>query len=630
MSVPGPVRGWLVGALAAVTVLIGGVPAYAADGIEIDNVTTKGDSVSVLVALDQLPDGVTADPSTVTARLSGEALEAEGKALEAGEVERITVLTIDASLSMRGERITAAKAAAKAFLAEAPADVKVGLVAFAGDVVATALPTTDHERVAGVVDDLTLSKRTKVYDAMVQAINLAGDDGARSLLVLSDGADTRSTASLDDVVGAATEAGVVVDVVSLGQSERHEKALSELASASSGSVIPADPQALSGVFTARADALASQMLVTFDAPAGVEEGTLRVTVDAGGQTYSDAAFVSFGSAVTRPYDVTPKSELVGPWALMVGAAALALGLLGVLWVVLSKANGPSATERRMSAYFGAAAGAVTHGDDPSRSSVRDSAVSMAENVLGGEIEDRINQRLEGAGSKLTAAEWLLLHAAIAVGSAFVGFLTNGPLLAVVLLLVGAVLPWVYLGFRHSRRLSAFNAQLADTLDLMAGGLQAGLSLPQAVDTVIREGHEPMAGELRRALVEQRLGVDITEALEGVAARMDSEDFRWVVMAIRIQREVGGNLAEILQTVGGTLREREYLRRQVKALSAEGRLSGYILAGLPPMIFVYMLFANRDYVRPLYTTGLGFAMLGAALCLLTLGGWAMKKLATVEA
>ena len=135
---------------------------------------------------------------------------------------------------------------------------------------------------------------------------------------------------------------------------------------------------------------------------------------------------------------------------------------------------------------------------------------------------------------------------------------------------------------------------------MAGGLQAGLSLPQAVDTVVREGHEPMAGELRRALVEQRLGVDITDALESVGERMDSEDFGWVVMAIRIQREVGGNLAEILHTVSDTLREREYLRRQVKALSAEGRLSGYILVGLPPLIFIYMLFVQPGVRRPCST------------------------------
>ena len=131
------------------------------------------------------------------------------------------------------------------------------------------------------------------------------------------------------------------------------------------------------------------------------------------------------------------------------------------------------------------------------------------------------------------------------------------------LALGAVLPWFYLKFRHKRRLNKFNANLAQSLGLMAGGLQAGLSLPQAVDTVVREGNEPISGEFRRALIEQRLGIEITDALEGVGDRMESQDFAWVVMAIRIQREVGGNLAEILHTVSDTLREREYLRRQVK-------------------------------------------------------------------
>jgi tight adherence protein B len=206
---------------------------------------------------------------------------------------------------------------------------------------------------------------------------------------------------------------------------------------------------------------------------------------------------------------------------------------------------------------------------------------------------------------------------------------SGPALGALCLLFGVVLPWLYLKIKHSRRLSAFNAQLAETLGLMAGGLQAGLSLPQSVDSVVREGHEPMAGELRRALVEQRLGVDISDALESVGERMASEDFGWVVMAIRIQREVGGNLAEILHTVAGTLREREYLRRQVRALSAEGRLSGYILSALPPGLFVYMYFANNDYVRVLYTTPIGYVLLAAALLLLGIGGLFMSKLAKVE-
>jgi tight adherence protein B len=121
--------------------------------------------------------------------------------------------------------------------------------------------------------------------------------------------------------------------------------------------------------------------------------------------------------------------------------------------------------------------------------------------------------------------------------------------------------------------------------LVSGALSAGLSLPQAIDTIMRDGVEPMSGEFRRALVEARLGVDIEDALDGVAERMSSKDFEWVVMAVRIQRQVGGNLSELLLTVSTTLREREFLRRQVRSLSAEGRLSAYILCGLPPLCIV---------------------------------------------
>ncbi len=164
---------------------------------------------------------------------------------------------------------------------------------------------------------------------------------------------------------------------------------------------------------------------------------------------------------------------------------------------------------------------------------------------------------------------------------------------------------------------------------MAGGLSAGLSLPQAVDTVVREGQEPMAGELRRALAEHRLGVGVEDALDGVAERMVSEDFRWVVMAIRVQREVGGNLGEILTTVADTLREREYLRRQVRTLSAEGRLSAWILGLLPVAMFCYLLVGNPSFVRPLYTQALGMAFLAGAVLLLSVGVFTMSRFVKVE-
>jgi tight adherence protein B len=260
-------------------------------------------------------------------------------------------------------------------------------------------------------------------------------------------------------------------------------------------------------------------------------------------------------------------------------------------------------------------------------------VALAESVLQGRqgFEVALAERLDGAGTALKPAEWLLAHAGTAVLVGLTGLLLSGGnlLVAVLALLLGAFGPWFYLSLRRTRRLRAFSASLADTLQLMAGSLSAGLSLAQSVDTVVREGSDPIAGEFRRALVETRLGVEIDEALGGVAQRMESVDFEWVVMAIRIQRDVGGNLSELLTQVAETIREREYLVRQVKALSAEGRLSVWILGGLPPVFTAYLALANRAYLAPMYSSAAGFLLMGLMVVLLVVGVAWMKKVAKVD-
>lgn len=608
--------------------LTAAVPAHAAEEINIDHVEGLDGEVSLVLAVDGVPAGATVDPGSVQVDVDGRTVESTAKVISAGDVERTTVLVLDASNSMlQRDKFASATAAVDAFLSAAPEDVRIGLVAFAGDLGEVIEPTTDHDAVRDALTGIELRKGTAVYDAMAEGVAQLGDEGSRSLLVLSDGGDTSSSTTLDVVTKDATDNGVVVDVVSLAN-PKNADTMSALAEGTGGQVIPAEQEALQEVFSAQADALAQQLLVTFDRPEdAAEEVNLSVGVDAAGKTYTDSAFISIGTVESRPDLVSSGRSLVGTPGMLAGAVALALGLAGVLAVVLGGPNKSSA-ERRMDAYFGdtAGSGATRPGNG---ADIKGSAVALTDKVVSADLESRISQRLAGAGSALTASEWLLLHAGIAVGSAFVGFVLSGPGMALLGLLLGVAGPWLYLRFRHSRRLSRFNGQLAETLGLMAGGLQAGLSLPQAIDSVVREGNEPMAGELRRALVEQRLGVDITDALDGIGKRMDSEDFDWIVMAIRIQREVGGNLAEILHTVADTLREREYLRRQVKALSAEGRLSGYILVGLPPLIGAYMMLVNPEYIGVLFSTVPGFILLGVAVFFLCLGSFAMNKVAKVE-
>jgi tight adherence protein B len=267
--------------------------------------------------------------------------------------------------------------------------------------------------------------------------------------------------------------------------------------------------------------------------------------------------------------------------------------------------------------------------DQALNQAKDAAAKVLARNKG--LAARIAARLEGAGNPLKPAEWLLVHVAIFAGAGLVGILLGKGSLVVgfIFLFLGALLPWMWLGFRRSRRRKAFNTSLPDTLQLMSGSLAAGLSLAQSVDTIVREGVEPVSSEFKRVLVETRLGVSLEDALDGVAERFDSKDFAWVVMAIKIQRQVGGNLAELLDTVAATMREREYMRRQVAALAAEGKLSAWVLGGLPPGFMLYLLMTNRDYVIVMFTDPIGWAMLAGAGMLLGLGIFWMSKLAKVE-
>ncbi len=198
---------------------------------------------------------------------------------------------------------------------------------------------------------------------------------------------------------------------------------------------------------------------------------------------------------------------------------------------------------------------------------------------------------------------------------------------------GALIGWLgmhaVLSIRIGRRRAAFSEQLPDVLQLIAGSLQSGFSLPQAVDAVVREGTQPATSEFSRAMAEARLGADLEDALNRVADRMDSTDLRWTVMAIRIQRGVGGNLAEVLRTTVATMRERAYLRRQVSALSAEGRLSAYVLIAMPIVVGGWFFYSDPDYMRPLYTTLAGLVMFVGSGVLVLVGAFWMRKLIKIE-
>lgn len=637
---------WLAAALLGVSL---SWPASAlADGsASIDHVETETGNVKLLVSI---PGTAPVDLGSVTAAIGGTSAKASAaNASKAGGISRTAILAIDTSRSMAGARITEAKKAAVAYLDQVPANVKVGVVTFDSKVRTRIAPTLDRDAAKHVISGLTLSLATHLYDGVTQAVQALGTTGQRDILLLSDGKDT-SHSSISTPIAALKHAKVKLDVVSLQQSDSGNAALNQMAQASGGQVVNAqDPTALSAAFASEADVLARQVLVTVTVPPRQKatDANVDVHLSAGGQTYSGTAYVrvipaSKTAAAAQTQSLKPlpvKTGFALPHNVMLGAlAAMGIGLIGVVLALFFKpatTKGPSSIADHISAYGDGKRkkGRSSGGPHDASSSLTQQAKQAAESVLASNrgVEARIAKKLEGAGLALKPAEWLLLHTMIIIVATALGVLlaASSPVLIVVLFAGGVVVPWIYLVFKKARRLSAFNAGLADTLQLMSGSLSAGLSLAQSLDTIVREGTEPITSEYKRVIVETRLGVPLEDALDGVADRMESRDFKWVVMAIRIQREVGGNLAELLLTVAATLREREYLRRHVKALSAEGRLSCWILGGLPPVFLLYLTVSKPTYVQVLYATPIGWILLGVMAVMLSVGVFWMSKVAKVD-
>jgi tight adherence protein B len=242
---------------------------------------------------------------------------------------------------------------------------------------------------------------------------------------------------------------------------------------------------------------------------------------------------------------------------------------------------------------------------------------------------RTEDALEQAELPLRPPEALFFYFAAVAGVMLLGFLLFPPGMALILLATTAVTPLAILHRRRSKRLRNFQLQLPDTLNLLSGSMRAGFSFAQGLESVANEASEPTRRELQRVFTESRLGRPIEDALEDAATRMSSIDMMWAVMAIRIQREVGGNLAELLDTVADTMTQRERIRLEIKALTAEGRFSGFVL-GIFPIAFAGILYvAQPDYIGTLFENTFGIMACIGALVMMFFGFIWLRKILQIE-
>jgi tight adherence protein B len=543
------------------------------------------------------------------------------------------VLAIDTSGSMAGSAIAAARNAAEEFVQKMPAGTQVAVIGFSGSPYVASPFTTDRNALTAAISGLQANGETALYDAVsTGAAQLATTGGARrALVLLSDGGDTTSTATLAAAGSSLATANASFYAAALLTGETDMPALTQLASSGGGRVVSAsDPAGLSGLYDEIATSITNQYQLSFRATSSGTT-TLRLGVDADGVHAATDVTVDVATPApvarvrTHPVEVTTASApLFGgaDWALAAGAVAVFLALLAGGLLLFAPRARPStlAADRPRGA-------ARRH--DRAIGDLVGSASRFAEQTLERRGKRRtLNDALERAGIDMRPGEFSVLVAGVTIAALFVGLLLAGPLFGLALGVVSVVVFRSAVSIKAEKRRAKFADQLGDTLQLMAGSLRSGHGLVQAVDTVAEESESPTRDEFRRVVIETRLGKSLYEALQAAAARVRNEDFDWTVQAMAIHREIGGDLAEVLDQVAATIRSRNSVRRQVQALSAEGRLSAWILLFLPIGLTGIIWIQNPDYLAELTNTSAGNVMIVVGVGLLVVGGLWMRKLIRV--
>jgi tight adherence protein B len=553
-----------------------------------------------------------------------------------------TVLVIDTSGSMESRgALQAAKAAAHEFVAGRGANEWMAVVSFSSSPVVRAGFTQDAASLRAAIDSLAPVGETALWDGLTTAAHLydSRPELQANLVLLSDGTDSISSGSEASAVAAIGEAHAALFAVGLASDEFDPGGLSRLVGAAGGTALTStDPSGLATQFAKVRTAIENQYEVSYRSAARGDSLALELT--AGGERVSVQTRAGTVGAVASPTAVASPSGLFsggGGKGVLFLLAALASGLLAFALLLIFRRQDDTLDTRlgvygRVSpALEDESAMGAAPGPTLVQSSVVRLAVGLTSKMAGrGELLVKVERLLEQANLPLRPAEALFFYGA---GVVLVGVLgvavAPSPAVGLIFAAIVAALPVVVVRQLRKRRLKTFEAQLPDTLNLLAGSLRAGYSFLQGLEAVVQETSGPMARELRRVLAEARLGRPLEDALADVAVRMESTDFDWSVMAIRIQREVGGNLAELLQTVAETMVQRSRLRGEVKALTAEGRISGVIMGLLPVGLGLFMFTASPGYIDDLFSSFTGWAMVVGSVVMAAAGFAWIQKIIKIE-
>jgi tight adherence protein B len=540
------------------------------------------------------------------------------------------VLLIDASNSMRGEPIDNAMAAARAFASRRSPEQSLGVVYFSRDAQVALKPTTDGASIDRTLAATpTLSKGTRIYDAVSTGVKLLEDAGisAGSVVLLSDGADVGSSSTPQSVTGVAGRARVRLFTVGLRSPSFDSVSLRTLAASGHGAYAEAaTAKGLPAIFNSLGSRLGNEYLVRYSSLAPLGS---NVRVDAHVDGVPGTASVTYTAPVfpkpPKPIEQTSSRGWSSPRAAMAVAFGISLLLAIFLFYVLRPRK---RTARSRIEGFVAQREPSVDPLVPEPALATPLLVGMDQSLEKTRWWSAFKEEVEIARVAVPAMRIALFTLAGTGLLVMLLALAGRPVVAIVACFSPAGV-WLMIRARASRQRKAFEGQLGDNLQVIASALRAGHGFVGALSVVTDDAAEPSKHEFRRIVADEQLGVPLAEAIGDVARRMKSENLEYVGLVASLQRETGGNTAEVLDRVTATIRERAELRRLVSTLTAQGRFGGLIVTLLPVALIVSINVLRPHYLDPMLNRPAGVALLIGCLLFTGLGWLWIRRIVDIK-
>jgi tight adherence protein B len=608
-----------VALLAAAASALGLVPAASA-GLHIRQVDTSG-YPTIGVTLVSTRPGHRA-PSLAEGGTPVSGLQTQNL----GEAKSI-VLAIDRSQSMQGRSFRDALAGARAFIAaQGPFD-RISVVAF-GKHAQTVQPFAAN----GGADSLgslhvDSSAGTALYDGLVLSAHALAREQllGRVVIVLTDGTDVSSHASLADAIAAARQAGALVYPIGIVGSQFDPRPLQQLATQTGGRYVATTSTAtLRSIYRSIAAELGRTWHASYltNAP----EGTtleLEAQLLGAGSAAASARLDGAAPAGSAASPLIPSFLYGTVGSVLLGLILTALLALGI-WSVRGAQEG-TWVKARLAPHVGEKK--QKRLGTRERLSAAAAIFTATEHALGHmNLWKRLARSIERADLPLRTVEFVYVMVGASFGlGVFMAVLGQSPLVILFGMGLGGFAPLLFLGAKVKKRLASFETQLPDLLVTMAASLKAGHSFKQGMQAVVEENRQPASDEFRRVLTETSLGRPMDDALREMADRIGSKNFDFVITAVTIQRQVGGSLADLFDMVAETVRQRQQFARKIKALTSMGRMSAYVLIGLPFFMAFFITLVNPGYMHPLYATSTGHFLVVLSLVGMVVGSLLLKKI-----